>query len=506
MDDFPAAVTEDGHPAVPGHSHSLSFPDLLVYALTLLISAGLIVYAVTRAFVWDEGFHLIAAQMINLGKKPYIDFCFPQTPLNAYWNAVWMRLFGQDWHVTHLAAALLTAGTLVLIAQYLLRRLSVFRWRSACTVAVLFLFGLNATVVEFGNIAQAYAMCLFTAFAAFRFAVEAVGRKRPLFALFTGLFAGTAAGSSLLSAPVACVLLIWMFWQNRDGNRIQKSAAFLIGTAIPFTPVFWLFIQAPHQVFFNIVQYQALFRRVDWAGATAHDVDVLTSWVDSGVTLLLGFLAAAGLFYALKHCDLADRLRRELFLCGWISAALIVYISTAHPTFQRYYVVAIPFLAILAGPGVYLAGSRLFSREKPFWAASGIAVIVIVAIFRSLFNDRDSATWQRYEEISRKVGTVTPATAELFADEQVYFLLHRTPPSGMEFSYSHKLQLPQPEEAALHIISDKELEQQVKTGVFPTVETCNDDRIDDWGLVKLYKQRADIADCSVFWDYRGGVK
>ncbi len=199
-------------------------------------------------------------------------------------------------------------------------------------------------------------------------------------------------------------------------------------------------------------------------------------------------------------------MRRELFLCGWLSLALIAYLSTAHPTFGRYYIVVIPFLCVLAAPGLHFAGSRLFSEDKPLWPASALALLAVLSVFRALFNDRDSATWQRYEEVAAKVSSVTPASAKLFADEQVYFLLKRTPPPGMEFSYSHKLQLPPREEAALHIISEKELEKQVKAGVFPTLETCNDDRIDDWDLPNLYKQRSDIADCSVFWDYRGGAR
>ncbi len=275
MDDFPGNVTNQAHAAPSGHSRNLQAERLLVYAVALLISAGLMVYAVTRSFVWDEGFHLVAAQLIIHGKKPYIDFCFPQTPLNAYWNAAWMRIFGQGWRITHVAASLLTAGTLVLIAHYLLRRLPISRWRTPCILITLLLFGLNTTVVEFGPIAQAYAICLFTTFAAFCLATRSVERNSSPSALFAGLFAGAAAACSLLSAPVACVLLLWIWWQNRSGRGIAKATAFVLGAAIPFIPVFWLFAQAPHQTFFNIVQYQALFRRVDWAGATTHDVDVL---------------------------------------------------------------------------------------------------------------------------------------------------------------------------------------------------------------------------------------
>src|ERR1035441_953555 len=57
--------------------------------VALLLTAGLAVYAQTLAFAWDEGFHLLAAQLIKAGKTPYLDFFFPQAPLNAYWNAAW---------------------------------------------------------------------------------------------------------------------------------------------------------------------------------------------------------------------------------------------------------------------------------------------------------------------------------------------------------------------------------------------------------------------------------
>ena len=69
---------------------------LLLCGIVSLIGAGLVVYARTAAFAWDEGFHLLTAQLIGAGKRPYLDFCFPQTPLNAYWNAGWMRVFGDS--------------------------------------------------------------------------------------------------------------------------------------------------------------------------------------------------------------------------------------------------------------------------------------------------------------------------------------------------------------------------------------------------------------------------
>ncbi len=59
----------------------------------LLLAAALLIYSQTYSFADDEGFHLLAAQLIGRGHRRYLDFFFPQTPLNAYWNAVgWVSL------------------------------------------------------------------------------------------------------------------------------------------------------------------------------------------------------------------------------------------------------------------------------------------------------------------------------------------------------------------------------------------------------------------------------
>jgi hypothetical protein len=122
-----------------------------------------------------------------------------------------------------------------------------------------------------------------------------------------------------------------------------------------------------------------------------------------------------------------------------------------------------------------------------------------LAIARALFDDRDAMRWSDYDDIARKVKEVTPPNGRLFADEMVYFLLHRIPPSGMEFSYSHKLQLPPAQEALYHVISYPELKKEMEAGKFDTAQSCNDDRISDLDLEKIFPHKADVGDCTVFW-------
>jgi len=74
-------------------------PAWITAAAVVCIAAVMVTYARTFAFAWDEGYHLVAAWLIAHGKQPYIDFVFPQTPLNAYWNAILLRVFGMSWRV-----------------------------------------------------------------------------------------------------------------------------------------------------------------------------------------------------------------------------------------------------------------------------------------------------------------------------------------------------------------------------------------------------------------------
>lgn len=159
----------------------------LLCALILLYTAALLVYSQTMGFVWDEGFHILTAQLIDRGETPYIDFCFPQTPLNAYWNAGWMAVFGQTWRVTHAVAALEVSGAVFLITEFVFATFPIARWRFGCALVAGFFTGLSAVVVQFGPVSQAYGVGMLLTVAAFRTAIAAVRKESSLLALASGL-------------------------------------------------------------------------------------------------------------------------------------------------------------------------------------------------------------------------------------------------------------------------------------------------------------------------------
>ena len=471
----------------------------LLYLALVLLAALMVVYSQTYSFFEDEGFHLLAAHLIDAGKRPYLDFFFPQTPLNAYWNAVWMAIFGAKWRVVHVVATLVTTGSVILITQYVAGLFPDQRWRLPAAFAGLALCGLHPWMWMVGTISQAYPLCMLLVVAAFRAGIAGVGRNRLGMSVLAGLLAGAAAASSLLTALITPVLLIWMWLHNRAGSRWIKAAAFLGGVVVAWLPVLYLFARAPYVVTFNVLKFHTLYRRVNWEGSTAHDIGIVTDWVNNSPSLLLFLLALIG-FHFIGKSEFDPARRAEFRLCLWLAVSVAAQNIFAHPTFPQYFSFMIPFLAVLGVVGFYAVVTRLANPDRPWGLVFLLMGITALCLSNTFYNDTDGTTWRQLEKVADKVDQVTPKGAALAAPEQIYFLTNWPIPPGMEHDNAHKLKLPPAESARLHILPREELEQQIKSGAFSTDVICDDDSfvsdVKGWGV---YSQSAEISECTVFW-------
>ena len=377
-------------------------PAITLAAVLTGIWVLLVYYSQSIAFAWDAGFHLLAAQLINAGKRPYLDFRFPQTPLNVWWMAFWMRVFGQSWRVPQALAALETMGAVALAASFVFRRFPVARWRLAAAVATAVLCSLNELVFRFGTIGQAYGICLFLTVAAFRVAVVTPGRRSLWGAAAAGLLAGAAAGCSLLSAMAAPALLAWIAFHSRQGNRWAEGAAFVAAAL-------FLFCRWPASSSRGRARHGSICSNTRWptgtrTGAAPRGMTwrEMTTWLDSTPGLLLLLLAGAALWF-LRRPECGAELRAEFYLCGWLALALGAEVALARPTFARYFVLVVPFLAILAGPGFYEVATRLRgAQSRPLAPTLLLAVLTAMGAGRAIYNNGDNVSLEGFAKGGRQ--------------------------------------------------------------------------------------------------------
>jgi hypothetical protein len=390
----------------------------------------------------------------------------------------------------------------VLTADYVYFRFPVPRWRFGAALAAALATGLNAMVFAYGPLAQAYGICIFGIAAAFRFTVIAVEREGPVWAGAAGFFAGMAAASSLLSASAAPVLLVWMTVSNRTGSRWKKCAAYGAAAVAPFAPVFWLFWLGPRQTWFNVIQYHALYRRLYWPETTQHDLEVLTTWIDSGQSLVLGAFALFGLYFVAKRSGWPRPVKLEFYLCGWLALGVAALVGRAHPTFERYFMLIVPFLAIPAAAGLYGIASRLLDSNG--WRPPVIlfSTFMLLCLGKNLYERGFVDHWAVYRNQAKKVDEVTPRSALVLAEEPIYFFSRRIPPSGLELAYTHLIKLPAAEAALMHLLSKDDIKRQVESGKYATAYSCDDDEIADLGLKEHYRQHVDMDDCTIFWEFK----
>jgi len=447
-----------------------SKPDkLLLGAVCLAITAALLIYSQTEAFAWDEGFHLLAARLILAGKRPYADFLFAQTPLNAFWNALIMRVTGVGWRVPQMAAALETAGAVWLIASYIL-----MRSRLSVAIAVAVLIGLNDVVVWYGCIPQAYGLCMLLGSVAFRFCIG--GR-----ALWAGLAAGAAASASLLAAPLGPVLFVWISIRS----RMRQSLAFVAGSVVGLSPVLWALATAAHRFIFDVVGFHVYYRQVQWSGWVSHDAGVMTAWLDSGTGLILIGLALAGAW--------VGRARDDIRLCSWVAGVAAAYLATAHPTFPQYFTAAIPFAAVLASAALDKVDGR--------WPAVVIPALMVAALSREIWQEHTDFSWATLAPVIQKVKEVTTPGARVLADEHIYLMSGIIPPEGLEWSAGHKIEMPMDRARPFHVLPQSELDKQIRNRLFDVLETCEESDVKRLILKPLYKNMEPIGDdCFVFWN------
>jgi len=404
--------------------------------LLLVVAAcelALLIYSQAVAYWGDESLHLVAAQMLLAGKRPYLDFFYHHPPLFAYFISGLMRVFGEDWRVVHAASAFLTGGSLLLTGRYVFTRVRDTELQVTASILATLLVGFNCYVISFGTVALPYGFCLFFTVAAFVLVTESVDKSGSNFPFAAGVSAAAASASYLLTAPVIPVLFLWLALNSRSGSRLCKCAWYLVGIATAFAPLLWLSVHAPHQVWADLVQYH-LFHRAGRDLNIWFNLREIAGWFVSIQGVILVILAALGLSSSKWKDKFDERLGSELRLLLWLVVATSSLISMARPTSSFYFVLITPFIAMLATFGACVICLRVKASLRL------LCILLVVVSYaaglsaqRYIWRTQTSYTDHHVvARIAQRVDEVTPAPGLIYAFEAVYFAAHRLPPPGLE--------------------------------------------------------------------------
>ncbi len=484
-----------------------TFRLMPIWAVVGALSGGLLAYSQTIAFYGDEGFHLLAAQLANAGKRPNLDFFYQHVPLYPYLTAWWFRAFGQGWRSAHLMSALCTGAAIWLAAGFVFARVRDPRWRLPVAATAALLVGLNGLVIQYGTVGLPYGLCLVLMMAAFRLTITAVHRERWWLSAGAGLCAGAAVTSSLLAAPVLPILFWWMLRHHEVGDRGRKAIWFLVGTAIPFLPLLWLAAHGPRQTWFNIVEFHLFYRRQSLPETIWSDLRMLRSlWLESPQGLFPALLAVVGVRFARDRTEWEPARRAELALCTWLTMGLGVLAACALPTYPSYFVLMIPFLSILASVGAYAIGSMVWRTDRPTRMVLLVVGLFVLGLAKPAYQmGKDLSVflnrWPSRDDVAREVNRVTTKDGEVWADEFIYVAAGRVPPPGLENFYPYDLRLLSASDVPIKLVPQSQLDTWLGAGRFATVAIeVEDPRIEALGLPRLYAGRTRVHGYEVFWN------
>jgi 4-amino-4-deoxy-L-arabinose transferase-like glycosyltransferase len=433
-----------------------------------------------------------------------------------------MKIFGDTWRSSHMLAALMTGGSIILAVSFVFKRIPESEWRLNAALIAALLMSMNTVVIGFGTIGQPYGMCLFLITAAFQLAAKGVIQGQAALILWSGFCAGLAAASSLLSAPVFPILLLWTAWRSVIGRRLSFCVWWLLGGLISFLPLVCLASLAPYQTFFDIFEYHFFYRAPNSSvtSVVADSFHRLSELLNAGQFMLLLVFSGLGLLFVLGRSQWEAERKSEFYLCAWLVTGLGIFLISIPAPMYQYFVLLMPFLCILASVGIAASASWLRSPGRREWLVPGALLLFVAVLPWWFWQQRIRVTWPQVAEVARVVNQIIPQNEPILAEGTIYFAAKRIPLSGLENDFSQYLQLSPSEAANLHVVLRGDLYNWMAAGRFAAIVTCF--ATDGWiaGIQKVYSKRITIGrsfisshsvgdramsnSCDIFWSRRAG--
>jgi 4-amino-4-deoxy-L-arabinose transferase-like glycosyltransferase len=310
----------------------------------LLIPILLYLPFLQEPFEGDEGAHGTIAQQMMHGSLPYRDLFDHKPPLIYVWYAASFLLFGENIVAPRIAAALVWSATTFLV---FLQAKMILTKRQAYIASFLFAMSCSLTMLSFNANTEVFLLLpLLGSTIAFTKTKQTGNWRWLLLCGACGALAAltkqVAVWNMVALALIAAVPLI----RAKDYRRLLTEQAAMAGSALVVLLIVlipWIVSGALSDFYYGTVTYNGMYsnrltlsERVlfTWYGMQAF---MMVSAPYVGLTLL-------ALPFAIRRRSWAD-----VLIVGSLAGAMFG-VATSGLYFRHHFVVALPFMALVAAP------------------------------------------------------------------------------------------------------------------------------------------------------------
>jgi hypothetical protein len=341
----------------------------------LLIPVLLYLPFLQEPFEGDEGAYGTIAQGLLNGQLPYRDLFDHKPPLVYVWYAASFLLFGENIVAPRIAAAAVWSVTTLLVfiqAKLILTK------RQAYIASFLFAMSCSLTMLSFNANTEVFLLLpLLGSTIAFTKAKQTGDWRWLLLAGACGGLAAltkqVAAWNLMALALIAAVPLI----RARDWRRLAIEQAALAGSALLVLLIVlipWIVSGALGDFYYGTVTYNGMY-----SNRLTLSERVLFTWYG-----MQAFMMVSAPYVGLTLLSLPFAIRRrswaDVLIVGSLAAAMFG-VATSGLYFRHYFVVALPFMALVAAPFIENTFTRS-GTKLPFMTT--MTALIALGLFFNL--------------------------------------------------------------------------------------------------------------------------
>ena len=306
-----------------------------------LLQAAFFLFVSRHRFIdGDEGFYLLASQLVTQHKTPYLDFFYTQAPLLPYVYAWWFKLTGLSWISARTFAALQTAVVGGLIYEHVCH--ATRKWQAGAAAVVL--FASSSLVFAWLPIVKTFPLATPFFFLAYMILARLAQSSAGWWLAIAGFFFALSVDTRSYVVALAPVFVWWLIRQRSKWPA--RLAWSLVGFTIGIVPSLALFFASPDAFLFNNLGYHAL--RSGGSG-------LIGDWKDKALVIMGTF---GGRFTGFQFSLLSltcvgmlvrRRMKRDSALLAFVIALVLGFVCILPtPHAMQYFSMIVPFLIVAA--------------------------------------------------------------------------------------------------------------------------------------------------------------